>query len=111
MSTEAVMWIFCSSAADQDAGSVCSPPPCGEGLGAGVMQWDDGGATRKQLRYPHPQPLASRSRIYPTSANLLSAELGQARVRMGRGGHRVRCEGDPPPLTASSPRPAAGTGW
>ena len=34
---------------------------------------------------PHPQPLPSRSRVYPILASPRVPELGQARVRVGRG--------------------------
>ena len=39
---------------------------------------------------PHPQPLPSRSRVYPILASPRVPELGQARVRVGRGADRVR---------------------
>jgi hypothetical protein len=62
---------FMIGAADSPASSVCSPPPCGEGLGVGVVQLFAGGANVTSLRYPPPQPSPAR----------------------GEGAHRVRSEG------------------
>src|SRR5262245_65858512 len=39
-----------------DTYSVCSPPPCGEGLGVGVARFFAGGATEISLPPPHPSP-------------------------------------------------------
>jgi hypothetical protein len=42
---------------DADAASVCSPPPCGEGLGVGVVRC---GTIRASLQDPPPQPSPTR---------------------------------------------------
>src|SRR6266403_6042174 len=40
--------------------SVCSPPPCGEGLGVGVVRFWAGGATEISPHHPPPQPSPTR---------------------------------------------------
>jgi hypothetical protein len=72
--------------------SVRSPPPCGEGLGVGVVQLFAGGANVISLHHPPPQPSPSRLRACPLPANLRVTKPRQAGVWLGEGADRVcRC--------------------
>src|SRR4051812_19318784 len=49
MERDAGVWV----GGERAACSVCSPPPCGEGLAVGVLHWGTLAATNS---YPHPRP-------------------------------------------------------
>ena len=95
--------------------SVCSPPPCGEGLGVGVVVILLGMFSSIQPRFdtrrlslrcaspdlppadisscpyfdPHPQPLPSRLRACPLPANINLTNPGKPGLVWGRGADRV----------------------
>src|SRR5271166_829415 len=68
------------------ADSICSLPPCGGGLGRGVVRLATPSATSHD---PHPQPLPTRTRVYPSSS-INRVEVGLIRLRLGRGARRAR---------------------
>src|SRR6266478_8639674 len=59
------------------------PPPKGEGWGEGLKGLSMG------LEPPHPNPLPSRSRVYPTSAKFKCRTRGEPEFG-GEGAQRVR---------------------
>src|SRR5262245_40053613 len=58
-------------------------------LGCAAPGW---GSCGDPLTDPHPQPLSSRSRVYPISASLKVPNSGKPEFGVGRGANRVRAQ-------------------
>src|SRR5262245_5592155 len=86
-----------TSAAD----SVHSPPPCGEGLGVGVVVW--GNISASPHHPPPPTPPPARLRACPLPANFRSDQTPAGRGLVGGREHTECGEGADPCAAAASP--------
>src|SRR5882724_7040030 len=91
--------------------SVYSPPPCGEGLGVGVAQLIEGGATVISLRHPPPHPSPTPAAGLPASGKSRSDQTPAGRGLIGGGSRPSVLRGECSCLKSLSRRPARSRRW